>query len=110
MNLKDPFQRELVEHLGDGLASVPLIGQQIVQVEQDAAVGAPGHAGDVGAVGQPPGARAQVVDARLDEEGQLRRRVVGPHVLGGDLNAGGGLRGRQQEAGVDAAISQDLFG
>ena len=51
VNLENPFQRELVKHFGDGLASVPLIGQQIVQVEQDAAVGALGHAGDVGAVG-----------------------------------------------------------
>ena len=76
VHLPDPLQRQRGDEVVDGLAPVSFVGPDVVQVEQDAAVGAVGDGGDVLAIAEITIDRLQVVGRGFDEE----RPVIVPSV------------------------------
>jgi hypothetical protein len=102
MDLQDAVEGEFGQHVADRFTPVALVGEQVVQVEQDGAVAAVRHGRDEGAVGKLARPRLEVADAGLDQERQRRGGVVGGRVAGRGVHPRPGLRGRQQEPRVDA--------
>src|SRR5262252_6945308 len=66
MDLPDALEWKMIDVLANALPSVAMICPDIVQIEQDAAVGAFGDASDEFAIGYFLGARLQVVDTCFD--------------------------------------------
>ena len=104
VHLGDPVERELGQELTGGLAPVALVRPDVVEVEQDAAVGRLGHRGDEGAVGDLVGPGPQVADGRLEGEGDIE---LGPE--GGDgrdrrFDAALRLAGREEEGRAEGAV------
>jgi hypothetical protein len=102
MDLQDAFEGEFGQHVAYRFTPVALVGEQVVQVEEDGAVAAIRHGRDEGPVGKLARPRLQVADTGLDQERQGRGGVVGGRVTGRGVHPRPGLRGRQQESRVDA--------
>ena len=94
MDLEDTFEGQLAQDIAHRFAPVPLVGQQIVQVEENGAVAAVRHACDIGTVGKLAWPGQQVVDACLDQEWQGRGRVVSGYVIGSSVHPSPCLRRR----------------
>ncbi|MDH5823674.1 hypothetical protein QFW77_11820 [Luteimonas sp. RD2P54] len=104
MDLPDPLERQPGERLAHRLPAVALVDPQVVQVEQQAAVGTARDFGDELAVGELAGARAQVVDVVLDRDRYAQSVRHRAEVGGGLRGALRGLHRRQQGARVDPAL------
>jgi hypothetical protein len=99
MQLPDALERQLRQEGLDRLPAVPVVGEDVVQIEQDAAVGGLDHPRHELSVGQLVRPRAEVIHAGLDRQGH---RQCGRELADGGAgraNARERLTRRQEEPG-----------
>ena len=73
VNFPDPLERNCVEHALDALPAVALVGEQVVKVEENSAVGVLGDGGEEVAVFHVFVARRKVIDARFEGDRNAKR-------------------------------------
>ena len=100
MDLADPVERDAREEVLHPLPPVELVGPDVVEVEQDAAVGAQRDRRDVLAVGEVTRRGPHVARRRLDEEGPVEAVLVAPDVPDRGSGGLGRRHGGQEVAGV----------
>src|ERR1700733_4042275 len=104
VNLPDPLERYRLAKFGHALATVALVAQQVVQIEQYAAIGGFGDLGCECAIRHFTRTPGEVTDRHLECDRYPGGQATAADLLSRNFNPALALRRRQKEACADNLI------